>query len=77
MAMNSLPPNFPFHTTDVELAMNSLPLGFRFHPTDVELVWYYLKIKVMGMPLQAEIISEVDLYKLRLGSSKYSLSKFL
>ncbi|KAL9248469.1 NAC domain-containing protein [Drosera capensis] len=37
--------------------------GFRFHPTDEELVMYYLKRKVMGKKLCAELISELDIYK--------------
>ncbi|GAB2287238.1 hypothetical protein Dimus_021620 [Dionaea muscipula] len=45
------------------LAAGCLMPGFRFHPTDEELVMYYLKRKVMGKPLHAEVISELDIYK--------------
>ncbi|KAJ4951623.1 hypothetical protein NE237_028455 [Protea cynaroides] len=41
----------------------SLPPGFRFHPTDEELVGYYLKRKIEGLPIELEVIPEIDLYK--------------
>lgn len=61
--MNSLQSDPHFNPTDVELDMNSFSNVVFFHPTDVELVWYFLKRKVMEEPFQAEIISEIDVYK--------------
>jgi hypothetical protein len=40
-----------------------VPPGFRFHPTDEELVAYYLKRKVSGRSMEADVIAVVDLYK--------------
>jgi hypothetical protein len=40
-----------------------VPPGFRFHPTDEELVVYYLKRKVSGRSMEADVIAVVDLYK--------------
>ncbi len=40
-----------------------VPPGFRFHPTDEELVVYYLKRKVIGRAMAADVIAMVDLYK--------------
>ncbi|XP_058101655.1 NAC domain containing protein 50-like [Magnolia sinica] len=45
------------------LTLCSLPLGFAFRPTDVELVIGYLLRKVNGLPLPANIISEMDVYQ--------------
>ncbi|KAK9043717.1 hypothetical protein V6N11_072051 [Hibiscus sabdariffa] len=45
------------------MAPMTLPPGFRFHPTDEELVAYYLHSKITGLPVELEIIPEVDLYK--------------
>ncbi|GAA0167727.1 hypothetical protein LIER_22596 [Lithospermum erythrorhizon] len=45
------------------MAPMSLPPGFRFHPTDEELVAYYLDRKISGLPIELEVIPEVDLYK--------------
>nr|GEU94000.1 hypothetical protein [Tanacetum cinerariifolium] len=42
--------------------MKRLSPGFRFHPTDEELVMYFLKRKVLGKHLVAEVIAEVNIY---------------
>ncbi|PWA58102.1 NAC domain-containing protein [Artemisia annua] len=42
--------------------MKKLSPGFRFHPTDEELVMYFLKRKVLGKRLVAEVIAEVNIY---------------
>lgn len=39
-----------------------LPVGYRFCPRDCELVIHYLKNKILGLQLPADIIREVDLY---------------
>ncbi|KAF8409585.1 hypothetical protein HHK36_005663 [Tetracentron sinense] len=40
----------------------SPPPGYRFRPTDSELVVYYLKNKMLGRPLPANIIEEYNVY---------------
>ncbi|KAJ4823194.1 hypothetical protein Tsubulata_015141 [Turnera subulata] len=40
-----------------------LPIGYRFHPTDEELVVHYLKRKVIGLPLPASVIPELDVFQ--------------
>ena len=42
---------------------NSFPLGHRFKPLDEELVGYYLRRKIVNLPLPLNIINEVELYK--------------
>ncbi|KAL5229819.1 hypothetical protein ABZP36_028595 [Zizania latifolia] len=37
--------------------------GFRFHPTDEELVSFYLKRKILQMPISIELIRQLDIYK--------------
>ncbi|KAK7261378.1 hypothetical protein RIF29_27687 [Crotalaria pallida] len=41
----------------------TFPPGFRFHPTDEELIVQYLQNKISSLPLPANIIAEIDLYK--------------
>ncbi|XP_021723260.1 NAC domain-containing protein 82-like [Chenopodium quinoa] len=45
------------------LGSKSCPPGFRFRPTDEELFMFYLKRKVLGKSLGAQMISEVDVYR--------------
>ncbi len=45
------------------MARPRVPPGFRFHPTDEELVAYYLKRKVSGRSIEADVIGVVELYK--------------
>jgi hypothetical protein len=45
------------------MARRRVPPGFRFHPTDEELVAYYLKRKVSGRFIEADVIGVVELYK--------------
>ncbi|CAM6032652.1 unnamed protein product [Sphagnum compactum] len=45
------------------MARRRVPPGFRFHPTDEELVAYYLKRKVSGRSIEADVIGVVELYK--------------
>ncbi|KAJ8771964.1 hypothetical protein K2173_027141 [Erythroxylum novogranatense] len=40
-----------------------LPIGFRFCPTDEELLVHYLKRKVLGVPLPASVIHELDVFQ--------------
>ncbi|XP_043725485.1 NAC domain-containing protein 83-like [Telopea speciosissima] len=37
-----------------------IPIGFRFSPTDLELVNYYLLPKILGEPLPASVILDID-----------------
>ncbi|CAN0924996.1 NAC domain-containing protein 83 [Linum grandiflorum] len=39
-----------------------LPIGYRFRPTDEELIVHYLRRKVLGLPLPASVISELDVF---------------
>ncbi|KAL4201003.1 hypothetical protein AMTRI_Chr02g256440 [Amborella trichopoda] len=41
----------------------SLPLGFQFHPIDEELVLYCLNRRLCGLPVQLDVIADIDLYK--------------
>ena len=47
----------------IKNGVHCLPPGCRFHPTDEELVVQYLRRKVLGWPLPASIIPEVDVCK--------------
>jgi hypothetical protein len=40
-----------------------LPIGYRFCPEDDELITHYLKNKLLGRPLSANIIRDIDLYE--------------
>ncbi|XP_047981437.1 NAC domain-containing protein 83 [Salvia hispanica] len=40
----------------------NLPIGFRFNPTDAELL-YYLKKKVLSLPLPANVIPELEAFQ--------------
>uniref|UniRef100_J3L7D1 NAC domain-containing protein n=1 Tax=Oryza brachyantha TaxID=4533 RepID=J3L7D1_ORYBR len=40
-------------------------MGFRFRPTDEELLLHYLRRKVLGCPLPADVIPVADLARLR------------
>ncbi|XP_062144917.1 NAC domain-containing protein 92-like [Alnus glutinosa] len=40
-----------------------LPVGYRFCPEDDELITHYLKNKLLGRPLSANIIRDIDLYE--------------
>ncbi|XP_024024400.1 NAC transcription factor 29 [Morus notabilis] len=42
--------------------MENLPLGYRFVPTDEELITYYLRRKIMNLPLLSNTVKELDLY---------------
>uniref|UniRef100_A0ACD5Y0I0 Uncharacterized protein n=1 Tax=Avena sativa TaxID=4498 RepID=A0ACD5Y0I0_AVESA len=41
-----------------------VPPGFRFHPTEEELLTYYLAKKVASLPIDLDVIPDVDLNKL-------------
>lgn len=43
--------------------LDSFPPGYRFCPLDEELVLYYLKKKVLNLPLPRNRIVEVNLYQ--------------
>lgn len=40
------------------------PIGYRFCPTDEELLVYYLRNKILNLPLPCNVIKDVDLYKI-------------
>lgn len=40
-----------------------LPIGYRFCPEDDEITMHYLKNKLLGLPLSANIIRDIDLYE--------------
>ncbi|XP_037470632.1 NAC domain containing protein 50-like [Triticum dicoccoides] len=54
----------PAATAEMDRAFALLP-GFRFHPTDQELVTWFLKRKLLGLPIDFDFdfIPEVDVYK--------------
>ncbi|XP_051191966.1 uncharacterized protein [Lolium perenne] len=58
------PPPPPHAATASSPAAAPLAPGFRFHPTDEELVSYYLRRRARSLPLRADAIAEVDLYRL-------------
>ncbi|CAI9776442.1 unnamed protein product [Fraxinus pennsylvanica] len=39
------------------------PPGIRFHPSDEELIVYYLQKKVNSLPLPANLMADIELYK--------------
>ncbi|XP_022875072.1 NAC transcription factor 29-like [Olea europaea var. sylvestris] len=39
------------------------PPGIRFHPSDEELIIYYLQKKVKSLPLPANLMTDIELYK--------------
>ncbi|XP_047061365.1 NAC domain-containing protein 43-like [Lolium rigidum] len=41
-----------------------VPPGFRFHPTEEELLTYYLAKKVASLPIDLDVIPDIDLNKL-------------
>ncbi|KAM0885004.1 hypothetical protein ACQ4PT_030640 [Festuca glaucescens] len=41
-----------------------VPPGFRFHPTEEELLTYYLAKKVASLPIDMDVIPDIDLNKL-------------
>jgi hypothetical protein len=60
------PPTPHASTASAAASPAAAPLapGFRFHPTDEELVSYYLRRRARSLPLRADAIAEVDLYRL-------------
>ncbi|XP_044329534.1 NAC domain-containing protein 71-like [Triticum aestivum] len=52
----------PAATAEMERAF-ALPPGYRFHPTDHELVNWFLKRKLLGLPIDLDFIPVVDVYR--------------
>ncbi|CAI9770826.1 unnamed protein product [Fraxinus pennsylvanica] len=42
---------------------SKFPPGIRFHPSDEELIIYYLQMKVKSLPLPANLMTDIELYK--------------
>ncbi|KAK9272548.1 hypothetical protein L1049_002921 [Liquidambar formosana] len=58
-----------------EMRELNLPSGYKFCPLDTELVLHYLKRKILGQQLPADIIKTVtDLYKVN--PNQLPLSEF-
>ncbi|KAL2488813.1 NAC transcription factor 29-like [Forsythia ovata] len=45
------------------ISNSQFPPGIRFHPSDEELIIYYLQNKVKSLPLPANLMADIELYK--------------
>lgn len=62
------------NSTPIGFQKLKIPTGYRFCPTPAELILHYLKNKILGQPLPADVITTVDVYSSR--PDKLPLGKF-